>query len=338
MPDSVYQFSLPPSLIAQTPAVPRDSSRLLVIDKHTGKLTHHIFRSLPRLLRPSDVLVFNNSAVFPARLHAVKPTGGKVEILLLKNIKKNLWEVISHPGIKPGQHLSFSSQLSAAVVSATSVEFSVSGSDLSVPALINRIGSTPLPPYIHYSAPESLLRRQYQTVYAKASGSAAAPTAGLHFTPRLLSRLSAKGIQLEYVTLHVGLGTFKPPTKDQITAGVLHSEWFTLSPDTADHLNAAKSAGRRVIAVGTTTTRVLESCAHPSGRLAPQTGETNIFIRPPYKFRFVDGLITNFHLPGSSLLMLVSAFTSPQIIRSVYRTAVKNRYRFFSFGDACLFT
>jgi S-adenosylmethionine:tRNA ribosyltransferase-isomerase len=180
------------------------------------------------------------------------------------------------------------------------------------------------------------LRRQYQTVYAKPVGSAAAPTAGLHFTPRLLSQLSTLNFQLEYLTLHVGLGTFKPPTPEQITAGKLHSEWFTLSPAVTARLNAAKAAGRRIIAVGTTTCRVLESCADSSGRLHPRTGDTDIFIKPPYKFKFIDGLLTNFHLPGSSLLMLVSAFASPEIIRRAYAAAIARRYRFYSFGDACL--
>ncbi len=324
-----YDYQLPANLIAQIPASPRDSSRLLVINRHTGLTSDHVFKDLPKLLRPSDVLVFNDTAVFPARLHGLKSTGGKVEVLLLRNIKKDLWEVISHPGIKPGQILYFTSKVTAQVIDRNQIRFSHLKS-------VAQIGTTPLPPYIHSSSPENLLRRQYQTVYAQSSGSAAAPTAGLHFTHRLLKRLTQTGIQMEYLTLHVGLGTFRPPTADQIASGKLHSEWFTLSEATAKRLNEAKSAGRRIIAVGTTTTRVLETCTDTKDRLRPRSGQTDIFIKPPYKFRFVDGLITNFHLPKSSLLMLVSAFSSPETIKGAYEEAVHKHYRFFSFGDASL--
>lgn len=202
--------------------------------------------------------------------------------------------------------------------------------------LLDNIGHTPLPPYIKSKTSEATLRRQYQTVYAKNPGSAAAPTAGLHFTPHLLHELQTMNYELEFLTLHVGLGTFKTPTPEQIASGHLHSEWFSLEPATVDRLNAAKQAGKRITAVGTTTTRVLETCTDDNGMLHPQTGDTNIFIQPPYKFKFVDGLITNFHLPGTSLLMLVSALSSPEIIRHAYEVAITKKYRFYSFGDATL--
>ena len=323
-----YQYHLPVSLIAQSPASPRDSSRLLAIDRQTGKLSHHIFRDLPSLLLPTDVLVFNNTRVFPARLIGNKSTGGHVEVLLLKNIKKDLWEVISHPGLKLGQILHFPKNVTANVIDANHIEFTSQTS-----RLVTQIGKTPLPPYIHSHSSELILRKQYQTVYAKNQGSAAAPTAGLHFTQKLLNSLPQ---QKEFITLHVGLGTFRPPTPEQIASKTLHHESFELDPATAGRLNLARSEKRRIIAVGTTTTRVLESCANASGTLTHQTGETDIFIKPPYKFRFVDGLITNFHLPGSSLLMLVSAFASPDVIKQAYTEAIRNKYRFFSFGDACL--
>jgi S-adenosylmethionine:tRNA ribosyltransferase-isomerase len=327
---SEYNYLLPPELIAQTPASPRDSSRLLVINKNTGQISHHIFRDLPRLLNPTDVLVFNNTKVFPARLHGTKSTGGKVEILLLKEQEIGLWEVISHPGIKPGQTLTFIPELTAEVITPNSLKFSILHSTLSISDLIFQIGSTPLPPYIHSHSSEELLRQQYQTVYANpaAAGSAAAPTAGLHFTKKLITNLPQ---QKEYLTLHVGLGTFKSPTPDQIASGHLHSEYYELNQVTARHLNHAKSEGRRVIAVGTTTARVLETT-----NLLPQSGNTNLFITQGYKFKVVDGLITNFHLPGTSLLMLVSALSSWPIIKHAYVEAIRLKYRFYSFGDACL--
>ena len=318
-------------MIADFPASPRDHSRLLMINRRTGELSHHHFYDLPRLLKPADVLVFNQTKVFPARLHGFKLTGGKVEILLLKNRGNDLWEVISHPGIKPGQSLIFAPGIIGVVVSPDVLKLKIKNLKL-----LSKIGETPLPPYIHNPSPESLLKKQYQTVYAKTGGSAAAPTAGLHFTTRLLHELRANGHDLEYVTLHVGLGTFKPPTPEQISSGHLHSEWFTLDAETASRLNAAKASGRRIIAVGTTTTRVLETCSNSNSLLTARTGETDIFIKPPYKFKFVDGLITNFHLPDSSLIMLVSAFSSWPIIQKAYHTAICEKYRFFSFGDACL--
>jgi S-adenosylmethionine:tRNA ribosyltransferase-isomerase len=322
MPGDFY-YDLPPELIAQAPVSPRDHSRLLTIDRKTGALDHYHFYELPKLLRPDDVLVFNQTKVIPARLYGTKPTGGKVEILLLRNTGNDIWEIISHPGLKPGQIVNFSSKLFASVKSPNTLQLSSNNYQL-----LTKLGHTPLPPYIHSTKKESILRRQYQTVYANKAGSAAAPTAGLHFTQKLLARLPQ---QKEYLTLHVGLGTFKSPTPAQIKSKTLHHEYYELSKEVASRLKKAKSSGRRIIAVGTTTARVLETT-----NLKPQSGETNLFIQPGYKFKVIDGLITNFHLPGSSLIMLVSAFSSWPIIKNAYETAISQNYRFFSFGDACL--
>lgn len=327
-----FHYLLPPELIAQTPARPRDSSRLLVIDKQTGHLAHHIFSDLPDLLTPGDVLVFNQTKVIPARLFGTKPTGGKIEILLLKQLSSDTWEVISHPGIKPDQTINFNLNIQATALDSTHIKFSHAMNY----KILTKIGHTPLPPYIHPTNSENILRRQYQTVYAKNSGSAAAPTAGLHFTTSLINDLRSKIYGLEYLTLHVGLGTFKTPTAEQILTGKLHSEWYSLDPATAQRLTSAKQTGKRIIAVGTTTCRVLESCSDSTGHLKAGSGETDIFIKPGYKFKFVDGLITNFHLPKTSLLMLISTLATPQIIKSAYETAVAQKYRFYSFGDACL--
>lgn len=327
----LFTYLLPERQIAQTPFKPRDHSRLLVINRHSGKLAHHRFYQLPQLLKPTDVLVFNNSKVIPARLFGRKTTGGKVEILLLRKLNATNWEFISHPGLKPGQQIFFDPKHWAKIISSTSLQL------LNVKwKLLNKLGHMPLPPYIKSTESESTLRRKYQNVFAKSPGSSAAPTAGLHFTKRLLKRLTTNDYQLEFVTLHVGLGTFKPPTPEQIKSGVLHSEYFTLDQATAKRLNHAKSEGRRVVAVGTTSCRVLETCTDSLGTIHPQSGDTNIFIKPGYKFKFVDGLITNFHLPESSLIMLVSAFSSWQIISRAYQEAIAQNYRFYSFGDATL--
>jgi S-adenosylmethionine:tRNA ribosyltransferase-isomerase len=333
MPDKPYQYFLPPDLIAQAPAKPRDHSRLLVINRQTGHLSHHRFNELPNLLRPTDVLVFNNTKVFPARLHGQKSTGGNVEVLLLKNLNKGLWEIISHPGIKSGHCLNFNSKVKAIAIDPNHIKFPATVNY----SLLTKLGLTPLPPYIHSSVQESILRKQYQTIYARYPGSAAAPTAGLHFTARLLKRLATGDRRLEYITLHVGLGTFKAPTPEQISSGKLHSEYFKLSSATAARLNNAKLKKRRIIAVGTTVCRVLEACTDPKSHLLiPRRGETDIFIKPPYQFKFINGLITNFHLPHTSLLMLVSALSSWPIIDRAYREAIRQKYRFYSFGDACL--
>lgn len=317
--------------IADTPTKPRDHSKLMVIDRQNGKISHHKFYELPKLLKPSDVLVFNNSKVIPARLYGHKSTGGKVEILLLRKRSPNEWEFISHPGLKPGQKVIITPKFQVEIVNSQVLKIVNFNS-----YLISRYGRTPLPPYIKSDQKEAILRKQYQTVYAANPGSSAAPTAGLHFTNRLINKLRTMNYELEYITLHVGLGTFKPPTPEQIKTGVLHSEFYTLDANVARRLNKAKSSNRRIIAVGTTTCRVLETCSDASGKLHAQTGDTNIFIQPGYKFKFIDGLITNFHLPDSSLIMLVSAFASPSIIKTAYSQAISHNYRFYSFGDSSL--
>ncbi len=346
---SQFDYQLPLELIANEPASPRDASKLMVIDRR-GPVGHHIFRDLPGLLKPDDVLVFNQTKVFPARLYGQKTTGGKVEILLLALLGSNTWEAISSPGLKVDQIVTFDPGFQAEVLSVdrdgvTKLQFNISG-----PAFwqkLDKLGIVPLPPYIKNTQPQPVVRKEYQTVYAKETGSAAAPTAGLHFTPELLGELGKSGIELGYLTLHVGLGTFKPVTSEKIEQVVLHKERYFLPEDVAERLNKAKELGRRVISVGTTTCRVLEGCSK-NGKLVPGEGETSLFIKPPYKFQFVDGLITNFHLPKSSLLMLVSAFAcapntealftdfSETVIGKAYREAIKNKYRFFSFGDASL--
>lgn len=338
-----YDFSLPPELIANSPAKPRDHSRLLVLDKATGDISHHHFYDLPDILKSTDVLVFNQTKVFPARLFGTKSTLGKVEVLLIKQ-KGIFWHCLTRPGLKTNQTVDFGEDLSAVVHknnpdSTVELLFNRSGDDFF--ETLDRIGHMPLPPYIHSADSESKIRDEYQTVYAKTKGSAAAPTAGLHFTKELLDRLKAGGVQTEFVTLHVGLGTFKPLTQANIDTDSLHSEYFELDRVIADRLNSAKKAGRRIIAVGTTTTRVLETVSNELGQLDIKnlSGNTSIFIHPPYHFKFVDGMITNFHLPKTSLLMLVSSLVkSPEYIKAAYQTAIKEKYRFYSFGDAMLIT
>ncbi len=356
MPIKLKQFDyhLPPQRIANTPVKPRDHSNLMVVDRYSHTIQHHQFFDLPHLLPANAVLVLNHTKVFPARLLGKKPTGGKVELLLLEQMATNTFTALSSPGLKNNQVVTIpsSNNVTIKIVNPTNsdgittVMFNYSGKKLL--SAIDKIGSTPLPPYIHSSALESSVRRQYQTIYAKEIGSSAAPTAGLHFTQDLLSRLTKKGIDIEYLTLHVGLGTFKNPTKKQIDSKVLHSERFSLNPDVVLRLNLAKKENRPIIAVGTTTTRVLESCADENGMLTSQTGSTTLFIQPGYRFKFINYLITNFHLPQSSLLMLVSAFISSpnthnsfsdfksSLIGQAYSEAIQKEYRFFSFGDAML--
>lgn len=307
-----FDYELPRSLIAQEPVFPRDHSRLMIIEKDTGKINHDYFYNLPKYLKPDDLLVFNQSKVFPARLYGKKITGGKVEVLLLKPG----WEFISKPGLREGQEIVFDKGLTAKVINNKLIF------NIDVISIINDIGYTPLPPYIdpNVIGDEPKIRQMYQTVYAKDIGSAAAPTAGFHFTKELLDKIPNK----EYVTLHVGLGTFLPVKTDKIEEHKMHSEWYDISPKTQKAILAAK----RVIAVGTTSVRVLES--------AWDKHETDIFIYPGYKFKHVDGMITNFHLPKSTLLMLVSAFAGRDLIMKAYKEAVKEKYRFFSFGDAML--
>ncbi len=334
---SDFYYDLPEELIAQTPAEPRDSSRLLVYDRATGEIQHKIFRDICGFLRAGDVLVINDTKVLPARLYAHTQNGGAVEVLLLKRLEKDRWEVLVKPGRKcpVGKTLFVGDELSLTVEGVTDsgervVRFSYDGV---FEEILDRLGNMPLPPYIKTKLKD---KDRYQTVYAKTEGSAAAPTAGLHFTPELLKKISDMGVQIARVLLHVGLGTFRPVKEDIITDHKMHSEYFEVSEEAAEIVNRAKSEGRRVIAVGTTSVRTLESVASPDGKIKACKGETQIFIYPPYKFKCVDALITNFHLPESTLIMLVAALTGREQILSVYAEAVRERYRFFSFGDACL--
>ncbi len=335
---SDFYYELPEELIAQTPAEPRDSSRLLVYNIQTKEIEHRIFRDITDYLRPGDVLVVNNTKVLPARLYAKTEHGGDVEVLLLKRYDKDRWEVLVKPGRKcqPGRRLTVSDDLSLTVESVTPtgervVRFEYEGV---FEEILERLGTMPLPPYIKKKLED---QSRYQTVYAKVDGSAAAPTAGLHFTPELLDRIRAMGVQIVEVLLHVGLGTFRPVKEDIITDHQMHSEYYEVSEEAAEAINAAKREGRRVIAVGTTSVRTLESVADDSGFMHACKGDTSIFIYPPYKFKCVDALITNFHLPESTLIMLVAALTGREEILHVYNVAVQERYRFFSFGDACFF-
>lgn len=330
-----FYYDLPEELIAQTPADPRDSSRLLVYDRATKKTEHKIFRDIAGYLKKGDVLVVNNTKVLPARLYAHTEHGGAVEVLLLKRLDKDKWEVLVKPGKKCriGTFLSVSDKLSLTVKGITDsgeriVEFHYDGV---FEEILDEVGNMPLPPYIKKKLED---KNRYQTVYAKRDGSAAAPTAGLHFTPELLEKIKSSGVEVAEVLLHVGLGTFRPVKEDIITDHKMHSEYFEVGEEAANVINKAKSEGRRIIAVGTTSVRTLESAADENGFLKPCKGNTEIFIYPPYKFKCVDALITNFHLPESTLIMLVAAMTGREEILSVYKTAVKEKYRFFSFGDA----
>ena len=334
---SDYFYELPEELIAQTPAEPRDSSRLLVYDRATGKTEHRIFRDIKEYLRAGDVLVVNNTKVLPARMYARTPNGAQVEVLLLKRRDLKEWEVLVRPGKKArvGARLTVSDELSLTVTGQTEtgeriVEFAFDGV---FEDILSRVGSMPLPPYIHEKLKD---QNRYQTVYSKTDGSAAAPTAGLHFTQELLAQIRAMGVQVVEVLLHVGLGTFRPVKEEDLTRHVMHSEYYCVSQEAADIVNAAKREGRRVIAVGTTSVRTLETVADERGFLRPCSGDTSIFIYPPYRFKCVDALITNFHLPESTLIMLVSALMGREQCLAVYKEAVEERYRFFSFGDAML--
>ena len=334
---SDFYYDLPEELIAQTPATPRDSSRLLTYNRATGEVKHEVFRDIINYLNAGDVLVINNTKVLPARLYAHTENGGAVEVLLLKRLDIDKWEVLVKPGKKcqVGKKLYISDELSLTVEGITDsgeriVKFHFDGI---FEEILERLGTMPLPPYIKTKLKD---KNRYQTVYAKVDGSAAAPTAGLHFTPELLKKIKEKGVQIAEVLLHVGLGTFRPVKEDIITDHKMHSEYFEVSAEAAEIINAAKCEGRRVIAVGTTSVRTLESAADDNGIVKPQKGNTQIFIYPPYKFKCVDALITNFHLPESTLIMLVAALTGREEILSLYKTAVTEKYRFFSFGDAMM--
>ena len=336
MNKSDFDFYLPEELIAQTPLEKRDASRLLHLDKQTGEIEHKHFYDIKQYLHAGDCLVLNNSRVLPARLIGSRPTGGAVELVLLKDIGDNRWECLSRPGrkTKPGQELIFgNSELTAVVQEVTLggnriVKFSYEGIFLEI---LERLGKMPLPPYIKEELQDS---ERYQTVYSKELGSAAAPTAGLHFTKELLAEIADMGVKICYVTLHVGLGTFRPVKADKIEDHEMHSEFCIVPDETAETVNAVKRAGGRVIAVGTTSCRTLESFTTQDGTLQATSGWTNIFIYPGYKFKCIDALITNFHLPESTLIMLVSALAGRENILNAYNTAVKEQYRFFSFGDA----
>ncbi len=334
---SDFYYELPPELIAQTPAEPRDCSRLLVYDRATDKIEHRIFRDICQYLRKGDVLVVNNTKVLPARLYARTEHGGHVEVLLLKRLDIDKWEVLVKPGKKCriGTRLVVSDKLSLTVEGITDsgeriVKFDCKGVFEEV---LDEVGSMPLPPYIHEKLKD---KNRYQTVYAKTDGSAAAPTAGLHFTPELLQKIKDMGVEVVEVLLHVGLGTFRPVKEDVITDHKMHSEYYSVSEAAAQKLNAAKAEGRRIIAVGTTSVRTLESATDENGVVRAESGNTSIFIYPPYKFKCVDALITNFHLPESTLIMLVAALTGREKILQIYGEAVERGYRFFSFGDAMM--
>ncbi len=334
---SDFYYELPPELIAQTPAEPRDCSRLLVYDRATDKIEHRIFRDICQYLRKGDVLVVNNTKVLPARLYARTEHGGHVEVLLLKRLDIDKWEVLVKPGKKCriGTRLVISEKLSLTVEGITDsgeriVKFDCKGVFEEV---LDEVGSMPLPPYIHEKLKD---KNRYQTVYAKTDGSAAAPTAGLHFTPELLQKIKDMGVEVVEVLLHVGLGTFRPVKEDVITDHKMHSEYYSVSEEAAQKLNAAKAEGRRIIAVGTTSVRTLESATDENGVVRAESGNTSIFIYPPYKFKCVDALITNFHLPESTLIMLVAALTGREKILQIYGEAVERGYRFFSFGDAMM--
>ncbi len=332
-----FYFDLPEELIAQTPIAKRDASRLLVLDKESGEWEHKHFFDLPGYLRAGDCLILNNSRVLPARLLGHRlPGGGACEVLLLIDRGENVWECLVRPGkkMRTGAKVSFGDgELVGEVVEELPggnrlVKFSYEGIFLEV---LDRLGKMPLPPYIKAELQD---RERYQTVYSKVNGSAAAPTAGLHFTPELLAQLKEMGVNLGYVTLHVGLGTFRPVKEDEITDHEMHSEYCVIPQETADLINETKRAGGRVICVGTTSCRTIESWAGEDGTMRASAGWTNIFIYPGYRFKVLDALVTNFHLPESTLIMLVSALAGREQTLAAYEEAVKERYRFFSFGDA----
>ncbi|MBO7368907.1 MAG: tRNA preQ1(34) S-adenosylmethionine ribosyltransferase-isomerase QueA [Clostridia bacterium] len=330
-----FDYFLPEELIAQTPIEPRDSSRLLVYDRKTDKIEHKIFRDITEYLSENDLLVINNTKVYPARVYARSENGGKLEILLLKRLNLTDWEVLVKPGKKAhtGRTFIVSNELSFTILGdaeggGRTIRFIFDGV---FEDILSKVGEMPLPPYIK----EKLLdQSRYQTVYCKDEGSAAAPTAGLHFTKELIQKLKDKGVEFVEVTLNVGLGTFRPVKSEDIEGHEMHSEFYVVSKEAADRINAAKKAGKRIVAVGTTSVRTLESATDENGIVQPKCENTRIFIYPPYKFKCVDALITNFHLPESTLIMLVSAFAGREKTLEIYKTAVEEKYRFFSFGDS----
>lgn len=336
-----FYYDLPQELIAQDPLRDRSASRLMVLDKNTGEIQHRIFKNITEYLKPGDCLVINNTKVIPARLYGVKEgTEAKVEILLLKRMENDVWETLVKPGKKcrPGARISFGEGiLTGEVIDIVEegnrlIRFEYEGI---FEEILDRLGQMPLPPYITHQLED---KTRYQTVYAKHDGSAAAPTAGLHFTAELLDAVRGMGVEIAEVTLHVGLGTFRPVKETDVLKHHMHSEFYRISQSEADKINRAKREGHRVIAVGTTSTRTLEAAADENGFLREMSGWTEIFIYPGYRFKVVDCLITNFHLPESTLVMLVSALAGREHVLNAYKEAVKERYRFFSFGDAMLLT
>jgi len=339
MKTSDFFYELPEELIAQDPLEDRTASRLLVLDRKTDKLEHKIFSDVIDYLKPGDCLVINNTRVIPARLIGEKEgTGGKVEILLLKRRENDVWESLVKPGkkLRPGARVTFGDgRLKAEILEIAEegnrlVKFYYEGI---FEEILDSLGEMPLPPYITHKLED---KEMYQTVYAKFDGSAAAPTAGLHFTNELLEKIRQKGIKIASITLHVGLGTFRPVKVEDVNNHHMHTEWYEVNKEAAEIINETKKNGRRVICVGTTSCRTIESVADENGLMSAKTGETDIFIYPGYKFKVMDGLITNFHLPESTLVMLVSAFAGKERVLSAYESAVKERYRFFSFGDAMI--
>lgn len=334
-----FYFDLPEELIAQTPIENRESSRLLVLDRKTGYIEHKVFSDIINYLNAGDCLVLNNTRVIPARLYGQRvDTNSIVEFLLLKRIDKNKWEVLVKPGKKarPGAIFDFGEGTMQGVIleikdgGTRIIDFKYEGI---FEEILDKLGEMPLPPYIKEKLED---KDRYQTVYAKKDGSAAAPTAGLHFTGSLLKRIEERGVNIAYITLHVGLGTFRPVKVDNIEEHTMHSEYYDIDEDTAEIINNTKEAGGRIVAVGTTSVRTIESASDENGKILPQKGWTNIFIYPGYRFKIVDRLITNFHLPESTLIMLVSALASKENVLQAYDEAIKQRYRFFSFGDSML--
>ena len=337
---SDFDYELPEELIAQTPIEPRDASRLMVIDPVERSIEHRRFFELREFLTQGDTLIFNDTRVMPARLIGKKePTGARIEVFLLRRIEGDIWETLVKPGKKAlrGTIIRFSDELSCEVTGHTDfggrlVTFHYQGI---FEEILDRLGETPLPPYIHEKLED---RERYQTVYSRESGSAAAPTAGLHFTPEQMENLKNTGVNLGFLTLHVGLGTFRPVKEERIENHVMHSEYYSIGEDTAKLIRETKAAGKRVVAVGTTSIRTLESAAVGKNEIYGKSGETSIFIYPGYEFKIVDAVVTNFHLPKSTLIMLISAFAGREFTLEAYKEAVKERYRFFSFGDAMMIT
>jgi S-adenosylmethionine:tRNA ribosyltransferase-isomerase len=332
-----FDYVLPQELIAQEPLAQRDASRLMVLRRATETIEHRRFTDLPALLPPRAMLVLNQSRVIPARLHGRKSTGGRVEALLVERVGADAWTAMVRPGLRIGQHVVFGDGSLTGTVTALledglrSLAFSVSGDELR--DAIWRLGEMPTPPYVHRRLERA---DRYQTVYARVDGSVAAPTAGFHFTPELLAALQERGFGIEYVTLHVGPGTFQPVKADDVSEHRMHAERCTVEPSVADAINAARADGRAIVAVGTTSVRTLESAVDEPGQVRPLDGQTRLFVRPGFSFRAVDAMLTNFHLPRSTLLMLVSGFAGREFVLRAYVEAVRERYRFFSFGDAML--